>query len=265
MAVNNSSPQTYISHLDEIMSLGSNEQARGLSFKEIVGKQYTVPMHNPIPNVAGRKLGLRFAIAEPFWILSGGNLLADIASYGRMEPYSDDGYFMSGAYGPKIIDQLGYVCKTLTEDRGSRQAVINIWRERPGPSKDIPCTLSLQFIIRKGYVNCIATMRSSDAIMGLPYDSILFSLTSAYVISIMKHHYGVDDLKLGRLTLTMGSAHIYDKDFDLAKEIVKLHDWDSEEEKGINFNRIAQHPPVLFLDLLESYMLDEDSSGILEL
>lgn len=258
-------PEQYLDHLSAIMGLGSMEKARGLTFKEVIGKQYVVPMKNPVPNVEGRKLGLKFAVAEPFWILSGKNLLADIAPYGKMAPYSDDGYFMSGAYGPKIVDQLGYVCKTLADDIGSRQAIINIWRERPGPSKDIPCTLSLQFIIRSGYVNCIATMRSSDAVMGLPYDSILFSLTSAYVISILKHHYGVDGLKLGKLTLTLGSAHIYDRDFDTVKGILKVHDWNEGEYQSVNFNRIAVQQPATFLDLLESYMLDEDCSGILEL
>ena len=255
----------YLNHLSEIMDSGSLQQARGLSFMEIVGKQYTVPMKNPVPNVVGRGLGLKFAVAEPFWILSGKNLLSDIAPYGKMAPYSDDGYFMSGAYGPKIVDQLGYVCKTLADDPGSRQAVINIWRERPGLSKDIPCTLSLQFMVRDGRVHCIATMRSSDAYMGLPYDSILFSLTSAYIISIMKYHYNVPDLILGTLTLTMGSAHVYDRDFEKVNKIIQLYDWDDQEIESVDFNRIASQKPAVFLDLLESYMLDEDCGGILEL
>jgi thymidylate synthase len=213
--------------------------------------------------VTGRKLGYRFAAAEPFWILSGKNHLADISPYGKMAPYSDDGFFMSGAYGPKVTDQLGYVCKTLTEDPGSRQAVINIWRERPGPSKDIPCTLSLQFLIRNGELHCVATMRSSDAFMGLPYDSVFFSLCSAFILSIMRTHYqSANDLSLGNLVLSVGSSHIYDKDFEQVKGI--LSSWDPVDT-NLNFNKMANFQPKDFLDILEVWAVDEDAAGILEM
>jgi len=259
----NFSSQAYLGHLDTIMKRGSDEQARGLNFREIIGAKYTVPMSNPVPSVGERNLGFRFAAAEPWWILSGKNLLSDIHPFGKMSPYSDDGYFMSGAYGPKIVDQLSYVCKTLADDKGSRQAVINIWRERPGPSKDIPCTLSLQFLIRGGVIHCVAMMRSSDAYMGLPYDSILFSLTSAYILSILRHHYSCGrSLELGNLYLTLGSAHLYDKDFESVNKIVTAWDYELED---VNFNNIASLPPSQFLDRLYSCASDGSRSGILEL
>jgi len=255
--------QAYLKHLYEIVKSGSNEEARGLKFREIIGAKYIVPMANPVPSIPERKLGFKFAAAEPWWILSGKNLLSDIHPFGKMAPYSDDGYFMSGAYGPKIVDQLAYVCKTLADDKGSRQAVINIWRERPGPSKDIPCTLSLQFLIRAGMIHCVATMRSSDAYMGLPYDSILFSLTSAYVLSIMRHHYGCGhSLELGKLHLTLGSAHLYDRDFESVDRIITAWDYNLED---VDFNDIASLPPSQFLDRLYSCATDDSCSGILEL
>ena len=255
--------QAYLDHLHTIIKLGSDEEARGLKFREIIGAKYIVPMSNPVPSIPERKLGVKFAAAEPWWILSGKNLLSDIHPFGKMWPYSDDGYFMSGAYGPKIVDQLAYVCKTLADDKGSRQAVINIWRERPGPSKDIPCTLSLQFLIRGGMIHCVATMRSSDAYMGLPYDSILFSLTSAYILSILRHHYSRGcSIELGNLHLTLGSAHLYDRDFETVNTVIS--EWDFTPE-DIDFNRISSLPPSQFLDLLYSCATDSRGRGILEL
>ena len=57
--------------------------------------------------------------------------------------------------------------------------IINIWRENPRSSKDIPCTLSLQFFLREAsdqlWLHTIATMRSNDAWLGVPYDTFNFN------------------------------------------------------------------------------------------
>jgi thymidylate synthase len=133
--------------------------------------------------------------------------------------FSDDSIVMRGAYGPKIIDQLGYVVDAIEHDKDSRQAVINIWRERPGPSKDIPCTTSLQFIVRKGRLNCIATMRSNDVVKGFTYDVFTFSMISLYVSHLLRAR-GIY-VNLGDLYVNVGSLHLYDSDRDKAKGWVK--------------------------------------------
>lgn len=255
--------EQYLKHVADILTYGDIQAARGTTFKETVGMLYQASMQDPVIRIPLRDLGYKFAVAEPYWILSGNNLLSGISNYGKMSPYSDDGYFMSGAYGPKIVDQLGYVCKTLADDQGSRQAVINIWRERPGPSKDIPCTLSLQFLLRDGKIHCMATMRSSDAYMGLPYDSILFSLCSAYVLSILREHYSVTGHKLGQLKVFLGSAHIYDRDFDKCERMV--NEWDYLTSSDTDFDLLAGLPPAEFMEVLASCTMDQDGSGILEL
>ena len=43
--------------------------------------------------------------------------------------FSDDGIMFRGAYGPKVVEQLGYVTQNLLSDPDSRQAVININNE----------------------------------------------------------------------------------------------------------------------------------------
>lgn len=255
------SSETYLKHIDAIVYAGLEVSARGLHFRECIGQSYVVPMKDPVIRIPKRKLGFRFAAAEPYWILSGSNLLSVISPYGKMAPYSDDGFFMSGAYGPKIVDQLGYICKTLAADLGSRQAVLTIWRERPGKSKDIPCTVAMQFLVRDNEIHCITFMRSSDAIMGLPYDSIMFSLTSAYILSILSHHYGVKGMKLGTLQVTIGSSHIYNKDIGLARSMLDSHDY---EVDPLDFNELAKKSPDDFLLALKTCAADEGGNGILD-
>lgn len=172
-----------------------------------------VDQNSPLITDPARKLGQRFAFAEAAWVLRGQNTLAahpQIAQ--KLGQFSDNGVHMSGAYGPKVVDQLPYVVQTLADDQDSRQAVINIWRERPGKSKDIPCTISLVFYIRNGNLNCHAMMRSNDIWWGTPYDWFTFTMVSEMVRSLLSQK----GIKLGRgfTDITATSRHLYMRDVD---------------------------------------------------
>jgi thymidylate synthase len=133
--------------------------------------------------------------------------------------FSDDGERFSGAYGPKFVEQLSYVIHTLTKDPDSRQAIINIWRERPGPSKDIPCTLSFQFFIRDHMVEMITTMRSNDVFLGLPYDLFNFTMIQNLVANMLEFSTGVQ-YGLGQYVHQVGSLHVYEKHYEAVRKIL---------------------------------------------
>lgn len=213
---------------------------RGRTTREILAYQTTVPMAEPILLCPGRKLGYRFAAAEAAWILSGDNRLAAMLPFARqLAKLSDDGRTMAGAYGPPFVDQLPYVSASLKNDRASRQAVMTLWRPRPAPGSDVPCTVALQWLIRprpcapdgtggpdvdepRDELRCLATMRSSDAWMGLPYDWVAFSAMSAFLALDLRRH-GIN-LSLGDLTVTAGSQHLYRIDWELAQECLSRDD-----------------------------------------
>jgi len=195
--------------LVRIVASGTTPTCRGFKTHESLVSVTHVEMRSPVLTTPERKLGYRFMCGEAAWILSGDNRLGTIRKYAKMmERFSDDGVFMSGAYGPKVVDQLPYILRSLADDHGSRQAVLTIWRERPGPSKDLPCTISIQFLIRDGRLHLVDTMRSSDAWLGVPYDWFTFSMLGAYVCLLLRDHYEVN-VQPGLLTLVAGSQHTY--------------------------------------------------------
>ena len=121
-----------------------------LKIKELMNDGFIVNMDNPVITIPERKLNHNFMTGEAWWILDGRNDVKSLAKYmGKIERYSDDGIRFFGAYGPKIVDQLSYCIKTLVKDRDSRQSCLTIWRQNPPFSKDIPCTVSLQFFLRE--------------------------------------------------------------------------------------------------------------------
>ena len=188
---------------------------------EILGHQQVSDMNNPLITVPGRQLIEKYARSEASFIIQGSNdLKFNHVIENTLKQWSIDKIFVRGAYGPKFIDQLPYLLETFRYDLSSRRAFINVWRDSPGPSKDTTCLCSLQYIVRDNKLHCLATMRSSDAWLGLPNDTIVFALLAEYVIKLIEEYLDVP-LKLGNLYNIAGSRHIYSKDVEKVMEVLK--------------------------------------------
>lgn len=205
---------------------------RGMEVREMLAEGYHVPMPAFI-DLADRNVNVRFMFAEAAWIISGSNRLSDITPYIKTYAnFSDDQIFLRGAYGPKVVDQFGYVVDTLEGDRDSRQAVMNIWRERPGVSRDIPCTLSMQFLIRRNKLDCVVTMRSQDIVLGYTYDVFTFSMV-ANAVRLLLRERGIK-VPLGYLHVTAGSLHVYETHYEKANTWMFSEERDESIAKAVN-------------------------------
>lgn len=169
---------------------------------------------NPI-----RKMPMRYAVGELAWYLSGSNKVKDIARFAKKwEEISDDGEHNNSAYGYRIFTQFGfdqwwYVKNLLARDPSSRQAIIHIKDAKDTfnyPTKDMPCTVYLQFFIRDGKLDMAVHMRSNDIWMGVPYDMFSF----CFLQMKMAMELGVE---IGEYTHYAGSLHMYQRDYDVAK------------------------------------------------
>lgn len=190
---------------------------RGIEVLEIINGYYNVDMNTPFISIKERKVNYGFMFAEAAWIVEGSNRLSKITPYMKSYmKFSDDNVFMSGSYGVKIVEQLRYVVDSLMDDQDSRQAVLTTWRERPGKSKDIPCTISMQFLVRGGSLNSIVNMRSHDIVKGFTYDVFTFSMVCLAVKLLLKER-GVE-VKMGRLYVNAGSLHLYKDDVEKTKK-----------------------------------------------
>ena len=238
--------------LDDVLTHGHRCETRGTTSLELVGYQTKLNMRDCIITSPGRKLGYKFQAAEAAWIMSGDDRVETISPYSKtISQFSDDGVTYFGAYGPKVCDQVVYVRDKLNEDPQSRQAVINIWREKPPKTKDVPCTLSLQFLVRSGEIHCVASMRSSDAWLGWPYDVFNFSCLSLGLAAELD-----SKPKLGTLTLNAGSQHLYDRDADSARKILE----EREETERVRLPETV----VGYTELVEDLKTFADTCGSLE-
>jgi thymidylate synthase len=184
---------------------------------EIINAHLTLtdPTKNTMCDCA-RKMPIRYAVGELLWYNSRNNRAAAIKPFSKFwENIADDGVHVNSNYGWCIHDKYGIdqweICKRqLIIDDNTRQAVIHIKEPRDlinNPSKDVNCTLTLQFLLRNNKLDLIVNMRSNDIWLGLPYD--VFNFTCMQIQMAME--LGVE---IGTYYHNVGSLHIYKRDID---------------------------------------------------
>lgn len=227
--------EAWLRLLADVSIHGQRRKPRGLSIREIINNTTMVDMCHPVVLTKVRKLSYKFMVAEAWWILSGRSDVESIGKYCKaIRQFSDDGKTFFGAYGPKIAKQLEYVVNALIADPDTRQAVLTIWRESPPKTKDVPCTVSVQWFVRDGLLHCIDNMRSSDVWLGFPYDVFNFTMLSWHILEELRDRG--KNLELGILYFNAGSSHIYEKD------LAVLNDWQNHHwADGHDFDAVAGH------------------------
>lgn len=207
--------------LRNVLDVGAVVSPRGQATKELLGHSVSVNLARAVVTSPLRKLNYKFMCAEALWILDGQNELAPLTRFvARMAEFSDDGATLAGAYGPRLVPQLPYVVDTLARDRDTRQAVASIWMPTPTPSKDIPCTVAVCFNIRNDALHQQVFMRSSDLWLGLPYDMFSFSCWGIKVACLLNARGVSPRVKLGTLTVTAASSHLYERDWVAAYAVL---------------------------------------------
>lgn len=200
--------------LRTLMKKGGDAKPRDQQTREIC--PVVLHLENALENIVThplRNLNYSFMVAEWFWIMRGATDVESIAHYNKqIARFSDDGKTYFGAYGPPILAQREYVLQKLREDKDTRQAVLTIWRQNPPGTKDVPCTVAAQFLLRDDQLNANFIMRSSDAWLGIPYDVFNFSR----ILSSFAAELGVPT---GELCLFLGSSHLYEQHFEDAWDL----------------------------------------------
>lgn len=160
------------------------------------------------------------ALGEFLWYLSKETRLDFIDYYvpGRFQEESDDQVTVRSGYGERLqslrgVNQLANVVALLRERRTSRRATIQLFdaSDLNEHYASIPCTCTLQFLVRDDRLHMFVAMRSNDAYLGLPHDIFSFTMLQEMVARAV-------GAELGEYKHCAGSLHLYDKQFEAAKQ-----------------------------------------------
>ena len=185
---------------------------QGMS-SELIMESFSVKPYDYIPAAESRRFNLGFGFVEAVSLLTGLDNIElftrHIKSYGQ---FSTDGLRLDNSYGSRASDSIAKCLEILgssdTEDARYAVTTINnsstdLWSK----SKHVPCTLSIQFLSRRGQLHQMVNMRSNDVFKGCAYDVFSFGLLHV----IMAQNLG---LRVGRYVTTAGSLHCYEYDYN---------------------------------------------------
>jgi thymidylate synthase len=162
-----------------------------------------------------RKISENYLISELKWYWSADNSVETIGKAAKLwYNITDDGQTSNSAYGYILhkkynYDQLQNVLEVLKNDINSRRAILNISDPQLNKftTKDLQCTIAIQFLVRNNKLNMTVYMRSNDIVYGLPYDSIYFMSIQDYLANKL-------NIKIGSYVHHATSMHLYKKDID---------------------------------------------------
>lgn len=149
-------------------------------------------------------------LGELLWYFSHSDSLAFIHPYiNRYEEEAVDGKIL-GAYGPRLFNMHGKynqmlnIENMLKKNPESKRAVIQIFdaEDTGGARKEVPCTSSMQFLVRDNKLNMFVNMRSNDAYLGLVHDYFCFTMIQEYMAVKLK-------LDVGEYVHNVVSMHVY--------------------------------------------------------
>lgn len=208
--------------------------------------QFTLTdIRNNIP--MNRGISLSYAFAELTWYFMGSQSMKYISQFASLWKHiSDDGVTNNSAYGYILQHKHGFnqvekIIELLKKDKASRRAVLNINTPNVNviETKDEPCTIALQFLIRNNKLYCTAIMRSNDIWFGTPYDVIFFTELQKYIANRLGCEYG-------EYTHFATSFHAYDHNIECIK-VVKPK---SDRNITLNVENLITHMNEIYIKTL---------------
>lgn len=201
----------YQNLLEGVMASGDSVSPRGMEVREV--RPLFLALSQP-ERCFTKRPGINRALAymEICQILAG-----DFQKplFDAISPLASKLLTAGGAYGPRTAEQLTSVIHELTLDSDSRRGVAYVGRDsdlariHESSTTDQPCTLSWQFFNRYGQLEMIVNMRSWDLVWGLANDVPCFVAVQQAIAWAM-------DLKVGGYSHLAGSAHIYERHYEMA-------------------------------------------------
>lgn len=235
----------YLALLKDIMTNGADRDDRtGVGTRGVFGRQLRFDLADGFPLLTTKKMELKSILSELLWFIEGSGderRLAEIR-YGKDRselegkttiwtanaqadywapkakydgdvgrPYGVQLRHWTNQYGEEL-DQVAQLVEGLKKDPYSRRQIITFWNPGELNYMVLPaCHMMAQFYVEHGKLSCMFTMRSTDSLLGLPYNIASYALLTHMVAQVV-------GLEVGEVIYSGGDVHIYSNHFDAVNE-----------------------------------------------
>lgn len=216
----------------KILQYGKKRGDRtGIGTISLFGEQLDVDLRQGFPLLTTKRVFWRGVVEELLWFISGSTDAKVLSAKGvhiwdgntsraALDARSLTSY-PEGFVGPSYawqwrsfgadmrdvadpgIDQLAQVIEKIKKDPTDRRLIVTAWNPTDIPKMALPpCHIMYQFYVDEGELSCQMYQRSCDVGLGLPFNIASYALLTHLVAHVC-------GLRVGRLIMCLGDAHIY--------------------------------------------------------
>lgn len=243
--------EQYITLLKRIMNDGYIEfnNRTQTEIKALPQRTLVFNLINHIPVVGARKIFPHVAAAELAWTLQGTQDTTFIKKYSKMwDKFEDEPNKVLTAYGYRWRtqfgrDQLMEAIEALRKDRSNRQVWVTAWDAATdglnniGKCKNMPCILGFMLNTIGNKLNMMVVLRSSDTVVGLPYDVLMYS----FLLCALAKSIGVPT---GKIFFALSHAHIYSAHYDIVQRMINSFEKYTIMKRPIDQEFVPQAIPI---------------------
>jgi thymidylate synthase len=219
----------YLDLLQDIIDNGVEKGDRtGTGTKSVFARQFRHNLKDGFPLLTTKKLHFKSIANELIWFLSGDTSTKWLKENGVSiwDEWATEAGELGPIYGKQwtqwptkegeTINQIDYVVKCLKNNPDSRRILFHGWNVEYLPDESIspqenvkegrmalpPCHLLYQFYVANNQLSAQLYIRSSDSLLGLPYNTASLALLTHMLAQQC-------DLDVGEIIISTGDSHIY--------------------------------------------------------
>lgn len=221
--------QIYTDILKRILKdgIGETSSLQKVKTKALPGVHFQIDIEKEgFPLLTVRKIPVKLFVAEQIWFISGARKPADfLREYTKIwDEFTNPNDVITVAYGYRWRkhfgrDQLKLLIELLKKEPLSRHGVIVTWDPKTDglstiKKANVPCPYTFTVNIIGGRLHLHNIVRSNDMYLGFPSDVAGFALLQCILAQKLGYRVGI-------YSHSISNAHIYENQFDAAKEIIK--------------------------------------------
>lgn len=229
--------QVYLNLMRDILENGTPKGDRtGTGTLSVFGRQMRFDLSQGFPLVTTKKLHLKSIIHELLWFLAGDTNIRYLTDNGVTiwEKWATESGDLGPIYGAQwrswltrdgnTVDQISQVIQAIKNTPDSRRHIVNAWNVEYLPDESLspqenarqgrmalaPCHVLFQFYVANGKLSCLLYQRSTDTLLGAPFNIASYALLTHMIAQQCV-------LKAGDFIWVGGDIHLYSNHLEQAK------------------------------------------------